>query len=162
VRRHAAAVAVVLAAATAGCGDQGAEPPATSAVPTTTVRATQSGWAAKADAVCVGYQARIDALPPPTTQAEAVTLLRKTVLLAGDELRALEDLAPAPAERELVAGFLRRLRLVVAATDRLAKAAAAADEAGQTAALSEGESAAAEAQTLADALGLTACGAPTG
>ena len=58
--------------------------------------------------------------------------------------------------------FLSRLRVVVAATDRLAKAAAAADEAGQTDALSEGESAAAAAQTLADALGLTACGAPTG
>jgi hypothetical protein len=158
VRGRAVALAVLAALAAAGCGDEGAEPPATSAAPTTTAPATQSERAAKADAICVAYQARIDALPAPTTQAEAVTLLRNTVTLADDELRALDDLEPAPKQRELANRFLSQLRLVVAATERLANAAAAADEAGQAAALSEGESAAAEAQTLADALGLTACG----
>jgi hypothetical protein len=157
---RAGLVAGLLAVLAAGCGDSGAEQAttATAAVTTRTVP-VQTQWAQRADAICVSYQAQIDALPAPQTQGEVVTVLRNTVTLARDELAALEALEPTPPERPLVQEFLEHLRLVVEATDRLADAAAAADDSAQARALAAGEAAARDAQTAADALGLAACGA---
>ena len=149
--------AALLAALVAGCGESGAQQEGETTEAVTTAPA-QTDWAARADAICVGYQARIDALPAPQTQAEAVTALRNTVTLARDELRALEALTPSAEERELARQFVDRLRAVVAATSRLADATAAANQAAQAAALADAEQAAQEAQTAADALGLAACG----
>jgi hypothetical protein len=156
-----AALAVL---ALAGCGGgEDAAPPARTQAPTGTVTVPppshgQSDWAAKADAVCSAYQARIDALPAPQQAADVPALVENTLILARDEQRRLRSLRPPPRQAAAVRGFLAALDRSIKALERLQQAAEAQDDREAQRAIRMGEAAGLSAQRFGDRLGLTICG----
>jgi hypothetical protein len=125
--------------------------------PTTTAPA-KSEWATRADRICTEAQTRIDSLPPPADPAAVAAQLAQVVGIAKAEISDLRALT-APADQVgAVQRFLDALGRSVAALERLVDATAEGNEDAIDRALSEGQTAADEAQREADALGLTACG----
>jgi hypothetical protein len=124
----------------------------------TTTAPDQSSWAASADRICIEAQTRIDALPAPADPAAVAAQLAQVVGLAKEEVADLRKLTPPPAQREAVQRFLDALGRSVSALQRLVDATVEGNEDAIDRALSEGQTAADQAQREADALGLTACG----
>ncbi|MBA2475745.1 MAG: hypothetical protein H0V40_07310 [Actinobacteria bacterium] len=151
--------------ALAGCGgddDDAARPAQTQAPPrSVTLPSTgprQTDWAAKADAICSAFQARIDALPQPAQPAEVATLVENTIVLARDEQRRLRTLRPPPRQTAAVRLFLAALDRSIIALERLQRAAEAQDDREAQKAIQLGEAAGRDAARQGDLLGLQICG----
>jgi hypothetical protein len=130
----------------------------TTTAPATTAAPEQPEWATRADRICAEAQARIDALPAPADPAAVAAQLAQVVGIAKEEVEDLRALAPPADQRGAVQRFLDALGRSVSALERLVDATVEGNEDAIDRALSEGQTAADEAQREADALGLTACG----
>jgi hypothetical protein len=130
----------------------------TTTAPATTAAPEQSQWAARADRICTEAQTRIDALPAPTDPAGVAAQLAQVVGIANEEIQDLRALTPPPDQVNAVQRFLDALGRSVAALERVVDATVEGDEDAIDRALSEGQTAADQAQREADVLGLTACG----
>jgi hypothetical protein len=130
----------------------------TTTAPATTAAPEKSEWATHADRICTEAQARIDAIPAPADPAGVAAQLAQVVGIAKEEIRDLRALTPPRSQVGAVQRFLDALGRSVASLERVIDATVEGDEDAIDRALSEGQTAADEAQREADALGLTACG----
>jgi hypothetical protein len=124
----------------------------------TTAAPEKSEWATRADRICTEAQTRIDALPAPADPAAVAAQLAQVVGIAKEEVEDLRALTPPPDQVDAVQRFLDALGRSVSALERLVDATVEGNEDAIDRALSEGQTAADQAQREADELGLMACG----
>jgi hypothetical protein len=143
LRRFAiSALALVLLAA-AGCGGGG--------------RLTRAEYAKKADAICVKYNGKINALDRPKNEAELVGYVDKAVPLVKDASGELADLKPPQDEQHTADAWNKANADVAVALQHLREGAKAKDQAKMQAALKDGNTANSRANNLARTLGMTSC-----
>jgi hypothetical protein len=130
----------------------------TTTAPATTAAPEKSEWATRADRICTEAQTRIDALPAPADPAAVAAQLAQVVGIAKEEVEDLRALTPPPDQVDAVQRFLDALGRSVSALERLVDATVEGNEDAIDRALSEGQTAADQAQREADELGLMACG----
>jgi hypothetical protein len=130
----------------------------TTNAPATTAAPEKSEWATRADRICTEAQTRIDALPAPADPAAVAAQLAQVVGIAKEEVEDLRALTPPPDQVDAVQRFLDALGRSVSALERLVDATVEGNEDAIDRALSEGQTAADQAQREADELGLMACG----
>ena len=80
--RPFAASALLLAVLVAGCGGGGG-------------RLTRSEYAKQADAICLKYNAKLNGIAQPKSQAELAAFVDKAVLLVSDASDWLSELKPS-------------------------------------------------------------------
>jgi hypothetical protein len=179
------AAALLVLAASTGCGDD--EPSgsgATTAAPETTTATTTTAtaapeqedhvppepasepnrWAMQVDAACEPVQQQIDALPPPADPASLVAWVEQVLPLVREEVAAVEAVEPPveAADARTARLFVESLEGIEGALTRYLAALRADDAAAVQRALAEANAAGAQARTHAATLEVTACGAYSG
>jgi hypothetical protein len=163
----AAALAV---AAGAGCSDDenGARGTTTEPAATTTTPPPApppptepiNAWARKADAVCRRYQRQIEAVPPPTNEAQTRRALRRALVPIRKQERALKRLGPPEDNRAIGLAFIGSIVSARKALEQVVAGLAANDEAAVQRGYTNAGAAGARTRRYAQQLGLVSCGAP--
>ena len=143
--RSFAASALLAAALVAGCGSGGGS------------RLSRADYAKQADKICSTYNAKLNALPQPKSQAELSAFVGKAVPLVSDASDRLAELKPPQDEESIANAWNRANSDIVRALERLRDAAKAKDNAKMQTALADGNKANSRANTLAKTLGMDAC-----
>ena len=143
--RSFAASAVLLAVLVAGCGGGGSS------------RLSRTDYAKQADAICLKYNAKLNGIAQPKSQAELAAFVDKAVPLVSDASDRLSELKPPQDEQRIATAWNTANAEVVRALQRLRDAAKANDRAKLQSALADGNKANAHANTLARTLGMNAC-----
>lgn len=145
--RSFAASGVVVVVLVAGCGGGSGE----------AARLSRPDYAKQADKICSTYNAKLNALPAPKSQAELSAFVSKAVPLISDASDRLAELKPPQDEQRIADSWNRANSDIVRALERLRDAAKAKDNAKMQAALADGNKANSRANTLAKTLGMNAC-----
>jgi len=145
--RPFAASALLLAVLVAGCGGGGGGGK----------RLSRSEYAKQADAICLKYNAKLNGIAQPKSQAELAAFVDKAVPLVSDASDRLSELKPPQDEQRIATAWNKANADIVRALERLRDAAKANDRAKLQAALADGNKANAHANTLAQTLGMSAC-----
>ena len=143
--RSFAASALLAAVLVAGCGGGGGS------------RLSRADYAKQADKICSTYNAKLNALPQPKSQAELSAFVGKAVPLVSDASDRLGELKPPQDEQRIADAWNRANSDIVRALERLRDAAKAKDNAKMQTALADGNKANSRANTLAKTLGMNAC-----
>ena len=143
--RNFAASALLVAVLVAGCGGGGG------------ARLSRTEYAKQADKICSTYNAKLNALPQPKSQAELSAFVGKAVPLVSDASDRLAELKPPQDEQRTATAWNRANSDIVRALERLRDAAKSKDRAKMQTALADGNKANAHANTLAKTLGMNAC-----
>ena len=143
--RSFAASALLAAVLAAGCGGGGGS------------RLSRADYAKQADKICSTYNAKLNALPQPKSQAELSAFVGKAVPLVSDASDRLAELKPPQDEESIANAWNRANSDIVRALERLRDAAKAKDNAKMQTALADGNKANSRANTLAKTLGMDAC-----
>ena len=146
--RSFAASALLVGLVAAGCGGGGG---------TASKRLTRGEYAKQADAICLKYNAKLNGLAQPKSQAELAAFVDKAVPLVSDASDRLSELKPPQDEQRIATAWNKANSDVVRALERLRDAAKANDRPKLQAALADGNKANAHANTLAKTLGMSAC-----
>jgi hypothetical protein len=177
VRLALGALAVALAVAASGCGDDSesgatstaAPPPATSVVTTEAetrpeAPVDQSRWATEVDAACAPVQDQLDAVPPPADPSELGRWLRATLPLVRKQVAAV-DAIPLPADKDEAQQaelFVAGLHDLERAITHYGAALEQNDPAATEKALAEASAAGTKTREYALALDITQCGGYSG
>ena len=143
--RSFAASALLVALLVAGCGGGGSS------------RLTRAEYAKQADKICLTYNAKLNAIARPKSQAELAGFVDKAVPLVSDASDRLSELKPPQDEQRIADSWNRANSDIVRALERLRNAAKAKDRAKMQTALADGNKANSRANTLAKTLGMNAC-----
>jgi hypothetical protein len=143
--RSFAASALLLAVLVAGCGGGGSS------------RLSRADYAKQADAICLKYNAKLNAVAQPKSQAELAAFVDKAVPLVSDASDRLAELKPPQDEQSIADAWNRANSDIVRALERLRDAAKANDRPKLQTALADGNKANSRANTLAKTLGMNAC-----
>ena len=143
--RSFAASALLAAVLVAGCGGGGGS------------RLSRADYAKQADKICSTYNAKLNALPQPKSQAELSAFVGKAVPLVSDASDRLAELKPPQDEQRIADSWNQANSDIVRALERLRDAAKAKDNAKMQTALADGNKANSRANTLAKTLGMDAC-----
>ena len=143
--RSFAASALLVAVLVAGCGGGGG------------ARLSRTEYAKQADKICSTYNAKLNALPQPKSQAELAAFVGKAVPLVSDASDRLAELKPPQDEQRIADSWNRANSDIVRALQGLRDAAKAKDNAKMQTELAAGNKANAHANTLAKTLGMNAC-----
>ena len=143
--RSFAASAVLLAVLVAGCGGGGSS------------RLSRTDYAKQADAICLKYNAKLNAIAQPKSQAELAAFVDKAVPLVSDASDRLSELKPPQDEQRIATAWNKANGDIVRALERLRDAAKANDRPKLQTALTDGNKANSRANTLAKTLGMNAC-----
>jgi hypothetical protein len=161
--------AALVAAAGTGCSEDenGAsgtttEPPATTTAPAPAPTPTEpiNAWARKADAVCVRYQRQIEAVPPPTNEAQTRRALRRALVPIRRQERALKRLGPPEDNKAIGLAFIGSIVSARKALEQVVAGLAAGDEAAVQRGYANAGATGARTRRYAQQLGLVSCGAP--
>ena len=144
--RPFAASALLVAVLVAGCGGGGGGK-----------RLSRSEYAKQADVICLKYNAKLNGIAQPKSQAELAAFVDKAVPLVSDASDRLSELKPPQDEQRIATAWNTANAEVVRALQRLRDAAKANDRAKLQSALADGNKANAHANTLATTLGMNAC-----
>jgi hypothetical protein len=144
--RSFAASALLVGLVAAGCGGGGGGG-----------RLTRGEYAKQADKICLKYNAKLNGIPQPKSQAELAAFVDKAVPLVSDASDRLSELKPPQDEQRIATAWNKANSDVVRALERLRDAAKANDRPKLQAALADGNKANAHANTLAKTLGMSAC-----
>lgn len=142
--RSFAASALLLAVLVAGCGGGGKA-------------LSRADYAKQADQICSTYNAKLNAIPQPKSQAEVGAFVAKAVPLVSDATDRLAELRPPQDEQSVASAWNRANSDIVRALERLRDAAKAKDNAKMQTALADGNKANSRANTLAKTLGMNTC-----
>jgi len=145
--RRLAASALLVAVIVPGCGGGGGGGK----------RLTRGEYAKQADAICLKYNAKLNGIAQPKSQAELAAFVDKAVPLVSDASDRLSELKPPQDEQRIATAWNTANAEVVRALQRLRDAAKANDRAKLQSALADGNKANAHANTLATTLGMNAC-----
>jgi len=145
--RRLAASALLVAVIVPGCGGGGGGGK----------RLTRGEYAKQADAICLKYNAKLNGIAQPKSQAELAAFVDKAVPLVSDASDRLSELKPPQDEQRIATAWNTANAEVVRALQRLRDAAKANDRAKLQSALADGNKANAHANTLARTLGMNAC-----
>ena len=145
--RRLAASALLVAVIVPGCGGGGGG----------CKRLTRGEYAKQADAICLKYNAKLNGIAQPKSQAELAAFVDKAVPLVSDASDRLSELKPPQDEQRIATAWNTANAEVVRALQRLRDAAKANDRAKLQSALADGNKANAHANTLAKTLGMNAC-----
>ena len=145
--RRLAASALLVAVIVPGCGGGGGGGK----------RLTRGEYAKQADAICLKYNAKLNGIAQPKSQAELAAFVDKAVPLVSDASDRLSELKPPQDEQRIATAWNTANAEVVRALQRLRDAAKANDRAKLQSALADGNKANAHANTLAKTLGMNAC-----
>ena len=145
--RRFAASALLVAVIVPGCGGGGGGGK----------RLTRGEYAKQADAICLKYNAKLNGIAQPKSQAELAAFVDKAVPLVSDASDRLSELKPPQDEQRIATAWNTANAEVVRALQRLRDAAKANDRAKLQSALADGNKANAHANTLAKTLGMNAC-----
>ena len=143
--RSFAASALLAAVLVAGCGGGGGS------------RLSRADYAKQADKICSTYNAKLNALPQPKSQAELSAFVGKAVPLVSDASDRLAELKPPQDEQRIADSWNQANSDIVRALERLRDAAKAKNNAKMQTALADGNKANSRANTLAKTLGMNAC-----
>jgi hypothetical protein len=143
--RRAAALLIVTTALAASCGGGGGG------------RLSKADYAKQADAICVKYNRKIQALGPPKSLADIVGFANKALKLTRQGNDELKGLKPPKSEEQTAKKWVAQNDLVANAVADLRDAAKKNDRAEIRAALRRGQSANRTANALARDLGLRVC-----
>jgi hypothetical protein len=164
--------AALVAAAGTGCSEDenGARGTTTEPVATTTTPAPApppptptepiNAWARKADAVCLRFQRQIEAVPPPTNEAETRRALRRALVPIRRQERALKRLGPPEDNKAIGLAFIGSIVSARKALEQVVAGLAANDEAAVQRGYANAGAAGARTRRYAQQLGLVSCGAP--
>ena len=144
--RSFAASALLVAVLVAGCGGGGGG-----------ARLSRTDYAKQADTICLKYNAKLNGIPRPKSQADLAAFVDKAVPLVSDASDRLSELKPPQDEQRIADAWNRANSEVVRALQQLRDAAKAKDRPKLQAALAAGNKANSRANTLATTLGMTAC-----
>ena len=144
--RSFAASALLVAVLFAGCGGGGGS-----------ARLSRADYAKQADKICSTYNAKLNALPQPKSQAELSAFVGKAVPLVSDASDRLAELKPPQDEQRIADSWNQANSDIVRALERLRDAAKAKNNAKMQTALADGNKANSRANTLAKTLGMNAC-----
>lgn len=120
-------------------------------------RLSRADYAKQADAICLKYNAKLNGIAQPKSQAELAAFVDKAVPLVSDASDRLSELKPPQDEQRIASAWNKANSDVVRALERLRDGAKANDRAKLQAALADGNTANAHANTLARTLGMNAC-----
>jgi hypothetical protein len=120
-------------------------------------RLSRADYAKQADKICLKYNAKLNGIAQPKSQAELAAFVDKAVPLVSDASDRLSELKPPQDEQRIATAWNKANSDVVRALERLRDAAKANDRAKLQAALADGNKANARANTLAKTLGMNAC-----
>jgi hypothetical protein len=143
--RSFAASGLLVAVLAAGCGGGGGG------------RLSRADYAKQADTICLKYNAKLNAIARPKSQAELAGFVDKAVPLVSDASDRLAELKPPQDEQSIANAWNRANSDIVRALERLRNAAKAKDGTKMQAALADGNRANSRANTLAKTLGMNAC-----
>ncbi|MGH3081035.1 MAG: hypothetical protein ACRDNH_07850 [Gaiellaceae bacterium] len=121
-----------------------------------------NAWARKADAVCRRYQRQIEAVPPPTNEAQTRRALRRALVPIRKQERALKRLGPPEDNRAIGLAFIGSIVSTRRALEQVVAGLAADDEAVVQRGYMNAGAAGARTRRYAQQLGLVSCGAPRG
>ncbi len=141
-----AASALFVAVLVAGCGGGGGGG-----------RLSRAEYAKQADTICLKYNAKLNGIAQPKSQAELAAFVDKAVPLVSDASDRLSELKPPQDEQRIADTWNTANSDIVRALERLRNAAKAKDRAKLQAALADGNKANSRANTLAKTLGMNAC-----
>ena len=144
--RRFAASALLVGVIVPGCGGGGGGG-----------RLSRSEYAKQADAICLKYNAKLNGIAQPKSQAELAAFVDKAVPLVSDASDRLSELKPPQDEQRIATAWNTANADIVRALQRLRDAAKANDRAKLQSALADGNKANAHANTLAKTLGMNAC-----
>lgn len=145
-----ALVAALAASLVAGCGG--------GAVPARSEPLTRTEWIARADAICAGANARIQALGKPQNAGELATVTEDAVAINDEALVSIRALQPPPEIEEQVARALELSEQQNEIARAIADAADTRDQATVQRLIAELAPLDQEAERVADAIGLETCG----
>lgn len=140
------AVACVVALAAAGCGGDDGE------------RLSKGEFLRRADAVCSKYEARLDALGQPTNVKQLRAFADKALPIAKEGREELGELRPPAELEDTYDAWLEQGDEAIEIVERLRDAAADNDQAEIQEIAQDAERADAEANRLAEEIGLERCG----
>lgn len=141
-----ALAAVALAAGCGGGGDGGGD------------RLTAEEFVQQADAICADANQQIDELGEPQSMEELATMAAEAVSISEQSVAALQELVPPEEFQERFDRALELLDQQLELARQLQTAAENGDEAQVQSIADEGEPLDAEADDIAEELGLTECG----
>jgi hypothetical protein len=145
LRSFAGASLRLVAVLVAGCGGGGGG------------RLSRADYAKQADTICLKYNAKLNAIARPKSQAELAAFVDKAVPLVSDASDRLSELKPPQDEQRIADSWNRANSDIVRALEQLRNAAKANDRGKMQAALADGNKANSRANTLAKTLGMNAC-----
>ncbi|HWH15948.1 MAG TPA: hypothetical protein VNT51_14500, partial [Miltoncostaeaceae bacterium] len=133
-------------------------PPATSPAGGSTLTADEFRQAA--DAICVRYDAQLEALPEPESNADIPAYFRQAVGIYRSQLGELQGLTPPPELQPDYSAALGILQQIVSLAGNVEQRISAGEDALAVvqAATPELDALNAQADARAEALGLTECG----
>ncbi|MEP6976944.1 MAG: hypothetical protein ABI948_02705 [Thermoleophilia bacterium] len=143
--RSFAASALLVALFVAGCGGGGSS------------RLSRIEYAKQADRICLSYNAKLNGLPQPKSQAELSAFVGKAVPLVSDASDRLAELKPPQDEQRIADSWNQANSDIVRALQGLQDAAKAKNNAKMQTELAAGNKANSRANTLAKTLGMNAC-----
>jgi hypothetical protein len=143
--RSFAASLLLVSVLVAGCGGGGGG------------RLSRADYAKQADTICLKYNAKLNAIARPKSQAELAAFVDKAVPLVSDASDRLSELKPPQDEQRIADSWNRANSDIVRALEQLRNAAKANDRGKMQAALADGNKANSRANTLAKTLGMNAC-----
>jgi hypothetical protein len=164
------AATLVIAAGT-GCSEDDetanrgttTEPPVTTTAPAPTPPPPPTepinAWARKADAVCRRYQPQIEAVPPPTNEAQTRRALARALVPIRKQERALKKLGPPEDNKAIGLAFIGSIVSARRALEQIVAGLDANDEAAVQAGYANAGAAGVRTRGYAEQLGLVSCGA---
>jgi hypothetical protein len=161
--------AALVAAAGTGCSEDDNSaatttnpPPTTTAPPAPPPPPTEpiNAWARQADAVCTRYQPQIEAIPPPTNEAQTRRALARALVPIRRQERALKRLGPPDDNRAIGLAFIGSIVSTRRAIEQILAGLRANDDAAVQAGYANAAAAGARTRNYAEQLGLVSCGAP--
>jgi hypothetical protein len=120
-------------------------------------RLSRAEYAKQADKICSKYNAKLNAIARPKSQADLSRFVDEAVPLVSDASDRLSELKPPQDEQRIAATWNQANSDIVRALERLRTAAKAKDNAKMQTALADGNKANSRANTLAKTLGMNAC-----
>ena len=123
-------------------------------------RLSHDAYVKRADAVCSAYEGKVRLLTKPTSYADVISYVGKTLPYYVAAVNTLKELKPAKDDEAAVHAWLGHSADVEAALKTLREAALGRDAARTNDASTAVQSASLAARQAAAALGMTACAAP--
>lgn len=169
-RALAAAFLLLLSLAAWGCsGGEGEGAPLAggqgrSAGSAPEVREDQSRWAEQVDEACAEWQEQIDAIPPPSNEADLDRTLAAALPLIRGQIDAVRAVKPSADEEEarLAGLFIAGLRRTERAMRRYLEAVRGSDPEAVKEVVAAVNAAGSQTRAYAVALNLSRCGAGSG